>query len=94
MLTIGMSKVAAYRAEDGALKTCSAVCPHMKVGFPAAMLMLILQAIVKWNHAEKTWDCPCHGARYDCMGKELEGPALADLEDLAIDVSAKDTEKA
>ncbi|MCP0913235.1 FAD-dependent oxidoreductase [Legionella sp. 27cVA30] len=44
----------------------SAVCPHMK-------------CIVKWNEAEKTWDCPCHGSRFSHEGEFIEGPALANL---------------
>ncbi len=62
----GLSKVAAYRDEQGALHECSAVCPH-------------LGCIVDWNDAEKTWDCPCHGSRFDRFGTVLNGPANSDL---------------
>jgi glycine/D-amino acid oxidase-like deaminating enzyme/nitrite reductase/ring-hydroxylating ferredoxin subunit len=60
-------KIAVCKTNDGVIKTVSAVCTHMK-------------CIVNWNHAEQTWDCPCHGSRFDTDGKIIEGPALTDLE--------------
>jgi glycine/D-amino acid oxidase-like deaminating enzyme/nitrite reductase/ring-hydroxylating ferredoxin subunit len=62
----GASKVAAFKAADGTVHECSAVCTHMK-------------CIVDWNTAEKSWDCPCHGSRFDPYGKVITGPASADL---------------
>jgi glycine/D-amino acid oxidase-like deaminating enzyme/nitrite reductase/ring-hydroxylating ferredoxin subunit len=62
----GASKVAVYRDESGTLHRLSAVCPHLK-------------CIVRWNATEKTWDCPCHGSRFDCLGHMVNGPASADL---------------
>lgn len=62
----GLKHVAAYRDDDGVLHECSAVCPH-------------LGCIVRWNHVEKTWDCPCHGSRFSPMGKVINGPSLGDL---------------
>jgi glycine/D-amino acid oxidase-like deaminating enzyme/nitrite reductase/ring-hydroxylating ferredoxin subunit len=62
----GLRKVAAYRDTHGLLHECSAICPH-------------LGGIVRWNHAERTWDCPCHGSRFDPFGKVLNGPANAGL---------------
>jgi glycine/D-amino acid oxidase-like deaminating enzyme/nitrite reductase/ring-hydroxylating ferredoxin subunit len=64
----GIAKVAVYRDEDGTLHERSALCPH-------------LGGIVAWNHSEKTWDCPCHGSRFDCYGRVITGPANSDLED-------------
>jgi Rieske Fe-S protein len=63
----GASKVAAYREEDGTLHTVSAVCTH-------------LGCQVKWNEAERSWDCPCHGSRFDPTGRVIQGPAVKDLE--------------
>jgi Rieske Fe-S protein len=39
---------------------------------------------VHWNPAEKTWDCPCHGSRFDPKGRVINGPAsqgLAEIEE-------------
>jgi glycine/D-amino acid oxidase-like deaminating enzyme/nitrite reductase/ring-hydroxylating ferredoxin subunit len=62
----GLHIVAAYKDDRGNLTLNSAVCTH-------------LGGIVRWNAAEKSWDCPCHGSRYDCQGKVMEGPAIHDL---------------
>lgn len=32
-----------------------------------------------WNSDEESWDCPCHGSRFDCHGHILDGPAQTDL---------------
>ena len=66
LLREGMKKVAVYRDNSGAVHKCSAVCTH-------------LGCIVQWNGVEKTWDCPCHGSRFDPMGRVLMGPAIDDL---------------
>jgi glycine/D-amino acid oxidase-like deaminating enzyme/nitrite reductase/ring-hydroxylating ferredoxin subunit len=66
----GLSKLAVYRDEQGRVHRLSAVCPH-------------LGCIVHWNALEKTWDCPCHGSRFDLDGKVLNGPAIAGLEQKA-----------
>ena len=64
---VGMGQIAAYRDEGGTLHAVSAVCTH-------------LACIVAWNPAEKSWDCPCHGSRFDTEGRVLHGPAVKDLE--------------
>lgn len=35
---------------------------------------------LSWNNLDKTWDCPCHGSRFDCNGKQIYGPAIKDVE--------------
>jgi Rieske Fe-S protein len=62
----GALKVAVYRDPTGALHERSAVCTH-------------LGCIVQWNPAEKTWDCPCHGSRFDKFGEVINGPANTGL---------------
>ncbi|HVR96722.1 MAG TPA: FAD-dependent oxidoreductase [Thermoanaerobaculia bacterium] len=70
VLRRGLTKVAVYRDENDVLHERSAVCPH-------------LGCIVRWNESEKTWDCPCHGSRFDKLGKVINGPANRDLGDSA-----------
>jgi glycine/D-amino acid oxidase-like deaminating enzyme/nitrite reductase/ring-hydroxylating ferredoxin subunit len=60
-------KVAAFRDDDGVVTAVSPVCRH--VG-----------CLVSFNRAERSWDCPCHGSRYDIEGHVIEGPAVRDLE--------------
>ena len=66
----GSRQIAAYRDEDGDLHEVSARCTHMG-------------CIVAFNDAERTWDCPCHGSRFSVDGRVLQGPATADLEQIA-----------
>jgi Rieske Fe-S protein len=66
VLRRGLHKVAVYRDAQGVLHEMSAACPH-------------LGCVVRWNRSEKTWDCPCHGSRFDGHGKLLNGPANRDL---------------
>ena len=56
-------RIAVYRDPQGALHAVSAVCTHMG-------------CLVRFNDAERTWDCPCHGSRYSIDGAVLEGPAV------------------
>jgi glycine/D-amino acid oxidase-like deaminating enzyme/nitrite reductase/ring-hydroxylating ferredoxin subunit len=67
----GAQLLAVYRSEVGAPTVCSAVCTHLK-------------GIVRWNRAEGTWDCPCHGARYSREGDVVEGPAIVGLERVSL----------
>ncbi|HYE64538.1 MAG TPA: FAD-dependent oxidoreductase [Pyrinomonadaceae bacterium] len=66
ILRRGLKKVAVYRDDAGTVHERSAVCVH-------------LGCIVSWNSKEKSWDCPCHGSRYDAYGKVFQGPANRDL---------------
>lgn len=67
VLREGLKKIACYRDAGGVSHRMTAVCPH-------------LGCIVHWDAAASTWDCPCHGSRFDPYGKVLAGPAISDLE--------------
>jgi glycine/D-amino acid oxidase-like deaminating enzyme/nitrite reductase/ring-hydroxylating ferredoxin subunit len=73
ILKSGGKNLAAYRDEDGTYQIFSAVCPHLK-------------CIITWNDDEKSFDCPCHGSRFSCYGKVINGPANKDLEKLQVPV--------
>lgn len=60
-------RVAVFRDEAGRLHCLSPICSH-------------LRCIGEFNRAEKTWDCPCHGSRFDVEGRVLNGPATHGLE--------------
>ena len=62
MIRDGLKKIAVYRDAYGTLHEYSAVCPH-------------LGCIVQWNATEMTFDCPCHGSRYDKHGTVINGPS-------------------
>ncbi|MEY2466250.1 MAG: hypothetical protein QOD03_771, partial [Verrucomicrobiota bacterium] len=67
ILKLDGKKVAAYRDENGKVILNSPVCTH-------------LGCIVRWNAADKTWDCPCHGSRFKPEGEVFSGPAETSLE--------------
>jgi glycine/D-amino acid oxidase-like deaminating enzyme/nitrite reductase/ring-hydroxylating ferredoxin subunit len=65
----GLGQAAVYRDEEGTLHRVAARCTH-------------LGCIVKWNPAERSWDCPCHGSRFGTSGEVLQGPAVSPLRKL------------
>jgi Rieske Fe-S protein len=63
ILRDGLHKLAVFRDQQGALHAHSAICPH-------------LGCAVRWNGVEGTFDCPCHGSRFDARdGHVINGPA-------------------
>jgi len=62
----GLTKIAVCRTESGDVHALSATCPH-------------LGAIVHWNAADQTWDCPAHGSRFNADGCVFHGPSTTDL---------------
>jgi glycine/D-amino acid oxidase-like deaminating enzyme/nitrite reductase/ring-hydroxylating ferredoxin subunit len=67
MVRTGLGKTGVYRDTDGALHAVSLRCTH-------------LGCLLRFNAAERSWDCPCHGSRFDVDGAVLEGPAVQPLE--------------
>lgn len=62
----GTDRTGVYRDGDGTLHAVSMRCTH-------------LGCLVRFNAAEHSWDCPCHGSRFDVTGAVLEGPAVDPL---------------
>lgn len=72
IIDIDGQKVGAYRDEEGKLYFVNTGCTH-------------LGCQVKWNSAERTWDCPCHGSRFSPAGDVIEGPTVKPLERIEVD---------
>ena len=67
ILTVDGKRVGAYKDTDGTVYTVNPICSHMG-------------CVLEWNRDENSWDCPCHGSRYDYTGRLLSGPAIQPLE--------------
>jgi glycine/D-amino acid oxidase-like deaminating enzyme/nitrite reductase/ring-hydroxylating ferredoxin subunit len=68
-------KIAVHRDETGAVHAVSAICTHMG-------------CVLGWNPVDRTWDCPCHGSRFERDGAVRHGPATKDLEPKALEPEA------
>jgi glycine/D-amino acid oxidase-like deaminating enzyme/nitrite reductase/ring-hydroxylating ferredoxin subunit len=66
VLSLGGRRLAVYRNANGELSALAPECTH-------------LGCLVHWNSTEKSWDCPCHGSRFDPHGRVLNGPAVTPL---------------
>ena len=62
----GTDRAGVFRDDDGEIHAVSMRCTH-------------LGCLVRFNAAERSWDCPCHGSRFDVDGAVLEGPAVTPL---------------
>lgn len=60
-------KVGIYKDKNGKIFAVKPICTH-------------LGCLLSWNNLDKTWDCPCHGSRFDYMGHQLYNPAIMDLD--------------
>ena len=61
-------KAGVYKDKDGKVFAVKTKCPH-------------LGCELHWNADELTWDCPCHGSRFDYKGNWVESPATKSLLD-------------
>lgn len=59
-------KVGVYKEQDGTIHAVDIRCPH-------------LGCQLEWNPDERSWDCPCHGSRFDCDGRLISGPAQEEI---------------
>jgi nitrite reductase/ring-hydroxylating ferredoxin subunit len=62
VLQVDGERLAVYRDDAGQLHAVSAICTHFGCQ-------------VAFNACERSWDCPCHGSRFDIDGTVLDGPA-------------------
>lgn len=67
VVEINGEKVGIYKDEDGNAFILKPFCTH-------------LGCLLSWNNVDKTWDCPCHGSRFDRFGHNIYDPAIKDLE--------------
>lgn len=65
IVLFGGKRYACYKDETGEIHKIPAACPH-------------LGCELTWNPDEKSWDCPCHGSRFDMDGNLLDNPAIHD----------------
>lgn len=72
IVEIDGDKVGIYKTDDGEIFAVKPYCGH-------------LGCLVSWNNLEKTWDCPCHGSRYDYMGNIITEPTVKKLEKINIE---------
>lgn len=67
IIEINHEKVGIYKNSEGKIYAVKPICTH-------------LGCLLSWNDVDKTWDCPCHGSRFDFQGKNLYDPAFRNLE--------------
>ncbi len=67
IVEINGNKVGIFKDSRGKIFAVKPVCTH-------------LGCLLSWNDVDKTWDCPCHGSRFDFRGKNLYDPAIKNLQ--------------
>lgn len=73
-------QVAVSRDVAGRITAVSAICTH-------------LGCVVGWNPVDRSWDCPCHGSRFEAAGRVLTGPAVAPLEPVSLDPATDEQQR-
>ena len=66
IIKIDGNSVGIYKNKEGNIFAINPTCTH-------------LGCLLTWNNIDKTWDCPCHGSRFDYTGKNIYDPAFKDL---------------
>ena len=67
IIKVNGASIGIYKDINGKVFAVNPTCTH-------------LGCLLTWNNLDKTWDCPCHGSRFDYTGKNLYDPAFKDLE--------------
>ena len=67
IIEVNNQKVGIYKDSSGNIFAVKPICTH-------------LGCLLSWNDVDKTWDCPCHGSRFDYMGRNIYDPAIKNLE--------------
>ena len=67
IVEVNGQKIGIYKDKEGKIYKVNPVCKH-------------LGCELSWNNLDKTWDCPCHGSRYDYKGKLIYGPSVKNLD--------------
>ena len=71
IVRVNGNSVGIYKDKNGKIYAVNPTCTH-------------LGCLLTWNNVDKTWDCPCHGSRFDYKGKNLYDPAFKDLDTYGI----------
>lgn len=67
IIEINGGNIGVYKDANGEIYAVKPNCSH-------------LGCLLSWNNLDKTWDCPCHGSRFDYMGRNIYEPAIKNLE--------------
>ena len=67
IVEVNGQKIGIYKDDEGKIYKVNPVCKH-------------LGCELSWNNLDKTWDCPCHGSRYDYKGNLIYGPSMKNLD--------------